>query len=501
MGSWYLCFPVFLALYVITKHFLNKFQNLPPSPFLSLPIIGHLYLLKKPIHQTLYRISKQHGPIAFLQFGCRKVVVVSSPSAAEECLTKNDIIFAKRPRMTIGKILGYNYTILSWAPYGDHWRNLRKIAALQILSISRLQMFSGIPVDEAKILIRKLLHNQDQSVELRTMFFELTLNVMMRMIAGKRYYGDNIADLEESKRFKEIHRETFKLAGTPCIGDYLPLFKSKKLENMLIKFQRKRDEFMQGLIEEHRRRRRGSGHDSETDRKNTLIEVLLGLQESEPVYYNDEIIKGLMLIMLLAGTDTTVNAIEWALTLLLNHQEVLEKVQKEIDKHVGQERLIEESDLAQLPCLSNIINETMRMYPPSPLLLPHESSEKCVVGGFHIPQGTILFANLWAIQNDPKLWADPTKFKPERFEGVERGRDGFRLMPFGSGRRGCPGEGLGLTMFGLVLGSMIQCFQWMRTGEEMVDMTEGAGLTLSKAQPLHAKCRPRPIMFNLLSQI
>lgn len=140
---------------------MNKFQNLLPSPFFSLPIIGHLYLLKKPIHQTLYRISKQHGPIAFLQFGSRKVVVVSSPSAAEECLTKNDIIFANRPRMTLGKIIVYNYTILSWAPYGDHWRNLRKIIALEIFSISRLKMFSGIRVGEVKMLIRKLLYNQD----------------------------------------------------------------------------------------------------------------------------------------------------------------------------------------------------------------------------------------------------------------------------------------------------------------------------------------------------
>lgn len=209
----------------------------------------------------------------------------------------------------------------------------------------------------------------------------------------------------------------------------------------------------------------------------------------------------LVQVMLFAGTDTTVNAIEWALSLLLNHQQVLEKVRTEIDLHVGHERLIEESDLPHLPFLCNIISETMRMYPPAPLLSPHESSENCVVGGFHIPQGTTLFVNVWAIQNDPKIWADPTMFKPERFEGVEGGRDGFRLMPFGSGRRGCPGEGLGLRMVGLVLGSMIQCFQWMRIGEGTVDMTEGAGLTLSKAQPLLAKCRPRSIMSNLLSQI
>lgn len=189
------------------------------------------------------------------------------------------------------------------------------------------------------------------------------------------------------------------------------------------------------------------------------------------------------------------------MSLLLNHPKVLKKVQAEIDNVVGHDRLINEADLAKLPYLHCIVNETMRMYPAGPLLVPHESSEDCMVGGFKVPGGTILLVNMWAIQNDPKIWDEPRSFKPERFEGFEGVRDGFKFVPFGSGRRGCPGEGLALRVVGLALGSLLQCFEWDRIGEEMVDMSEGSGLSLPKAQSLFANCRPRPTMANLLSHI
>ncbi|KAL5847293.1 hypothetical protein ACOSQ3_010817 [Xanthoceras sorbifolium] len=495
---YFIYFIVFLPLYMLTKHLLNRIQNLPPSPVLCLPIIGHLYLLKSPLHRTLSKISKRKGPVVLLQFGSRRVLVVSSPSAAEECFTKNDVVFANRPRMLIGKHFGYNYTSVAWAPYGEHWRNLRRISSLEILSSSRLHMLSSVRVDEIRSLVRRLFHDQTLSVDLRTAIFELTMNVMMRMIAGKRYYGENVSNLEEAKRFKELHAETFKLSATINIGDYLPWIKSRELEKKLIECWRKKDDFMQDLIEEHRRR---MASDCSDEKSKTLTEVLLASQQTDPEYYTDDVIKGLTLVLILAGTHTSINTIEWALSLLLNHPNELKKAQTEIDHHVGYDRLISEFDIPQLPHLRNIINETLRMYPAAPLLSAHESSDECTVGGFHIPRGTMLLVNCWAIQNDPKIWVDPRKFKPERFGGLEGARDGFKLMPFGSGRRGCPGEGLGLRMVGLTLGTLIQCFDWNRIGEEIVDVTEVPGVTMPKAQPLKASWLPRPTMFNLLSQI
>ncbi|KAG5224220.1 cytochrome P450 [Salix suchowensis] len=172
----------------------KKHKNLPPTPP-SIPIIGHLHLLKQPIHRTLESLSRKYGPIVFLRFGSRSVIVVSSPSLAEECFTKNDINFANRPPFLNGKHLHYNFTTVVSANYGDHWRNLRRICAIEIFSSSRLNSSSGIRRDEIKQLARRLQQvsrNGFSKVELRSMFTDLTFNIVMRMIAGKRYYGEDV---------------------------------------------------------------------------------------------------------------------------------------------------------------------------------------------------------------------------------------------------------------------------------------------------------------------
>ncbi|XVE94993.1 hypothetical protein REPUB_Repub02eG0058300 [Reevesia pubescens] len=494
---------LFLALYSITTHLIHKFQNHPPIPFPSLPIIGHFYLLlKKPLHRSLAKISNKHGPILLLHFGSRPVLLISSPSAAEECFTKNDIIFANRPLLLFGKHLGSNYTSLAWSSYGDNWRNLRRISSLQLLSTNSLQLLSVTRLAEVRSLLHKLYKNQDPTVEMKSALSEMMLNVMMRMIAGKRYYGDNVAEAEETSRFREIMRETFLLAGASNMGDYLPMLKwVEKSEKRMINLQQKREKLMMELVEEWRSKMNNGKRALVTEKKKTMIEILLSLQEQEPENYKDETIRSLMMVLLLAGTDTSAGTLEWAMSFLLNHPEVLKKAQTEMDKVVGRSRLMEESDLANLPYLHFIISETMRIKPVGPLLIPHESSKDCVVRGYHIPRGTMLLVNTWAIHNDPNNWQEPTKFNPERFEGLEGSKVAFKLMPFGSGRRRCPGEGLAMRMVGLTLGSLIQCFEWERIGKEMVDMMEGPGLTMPKAQPLQAKYRPRQPFVNLLSQI
>ncbi|XP_022716967.1 isoflavone 2'-hydroxylase-like [Durio zibethinus] len=494
---------LFLALYSITIHLFHKFQNHPPIPFPSLPLIGHLYLvLKKPLHRSLGKISRKHGPILLLHFGSRPVLLVSSPLAAEECFTKNDVVFANRPLLIFGKHLGYNHTSLTWGSYGDKWRNLRRISSLELLSTNSLQLFCVVRLDEVRLLLRKLFKDQHRTVDLKCAFFELMLNLMMRMLAGKRYYGDNIAEVEEASRFREILRESFLLSAASNMVDFVPMLKwVDKSEKRMINLHKKRETFTQELIEEQRRKMNDGKSSLATDKKKNMIEILLSLQEEEPENFNDETIRSLMMVLLLAGTDTSVGTMEWAMSFLLNHPEVLKKAQTEVDKVVGHGRLVEESDLANLPYLHCIISETLRMKPPGPLLMPHESSKDCVVGGYRIPRGTMLLVNTWAIHNDPNNWVEPTKFKPERFEGLDGSKTEFKVMPFGSGRRGCPGEGLAMRMVGLTLGSLIQCFEWERVSKEMVDLMEAPGLTMPKAQPLQAKCRPRQHFLTCLSQI
>jgi isoflavone 2'-hydroxylase len=224
------------------------------------------------------------------------VVVVSSPSAVEECFTKNDIVLANRPPSLVGKIVGYNMTTVAAAPYGDHWRNLRRISALEIFSSTRLNMFMGIRRDEIKRLLCKLGRNSSQDftkVELKSMFLELTFNIIMRMVAGKRYYGygEDVKDEEEARQFRAIIREIIANGGASNPQEFVPLMRwidHGGLEKRLTRLAKRMDAFLQGLIDEKKGNEEG----------NTMIHHLLSSQKSQPEYYTDQIIKGLILVSL-----------------------------------------------------------------------------------------------------------------------------------------------------------------------------------------------------------
>ena len=203
-------------------------------------------------------------------------------------------------------------------------------------------------------------------------------------------------------------------------------------------------------------------------------------------------------VMLLAGTETSSTTMEWALSLLLKHPETMHKAWAEINTNVGQARFLDESDLTKLNYLQNVIDETLRLFPPAPLLIPHESSEECTVSGFHVGQGTMLLVNLWTIHRDPKLWVEPERFRPERFGGVEAEGYHYQLLPCGVGRRACPGAALGRRVVGLALRALIQCFEWEKIGESEINMLEEAGNVIPRAEPLEALCKPRQTMINLL---
>ncbi|CAI0464915.1 unnamed protein product [Linum tenue] len=474
-------------------------KNLPPSPP-SLPFIGHLHLLKPPVHRALQNLSNKYGPIYSLTLGVRNAIVVSSPSLAEECLNKNDVVFANRPENFLAwEILGYGYTVMGSAPYGPHWRNLRRISAVELLSTARLNSFTEVRHDEVRRMVSGLVNEVGSGfakVEMRSRLAGLSMNMLMRMVAGKRYFETEGGEGgEEGERFKELISDVFELAGgTANPADFLPALKwvdFRRLEKRMRGVHAKMDAFFQRLIDEHR----GGKAVVEGDDRKTMIDTMLSLQESEPEIYTDEIIKGHVMTMILAGTDTSASTIEWAMALLLNHPEILDGARVEIDNVVGKGRLVAESDYPKLPYIECIINETLRLYPPAPTLVPHKSSEDCTIGGYHVPKGTMLMVNVWAIQRDPTVWEDPARFWPERYEGAEVGP--YKLLPFGTGRRSCPGAGLANRVVSLALSALIQCFEWRRSSEELLDMSEGQGLTMPKVTPLDAYCKTRNFMNDI----
>ncbi|KAL2334246.1 hypothetical protein Fmac_015459 [Flemingia macrophylla] len=462
----------------------RRLRNLPPGPP-CFPVIGNLHKLKQPLHRTFHAISQNYGQVFSLWFGSRLVIVVSSLSATQECFTRNDIVLANRPHFLTGKYIGYNNTTVAVSNYGDHWRNLRRIIALEVLSSHRLNSFLEIRRDEIMRLIRKLSRdsrNGFTKVELRSRFSEMTFNTIMRMVSGKRYYGEDcdMSDLEEARKFREIIKELVSLGGANNPGDFLAIlrwFDFDGLEKRLKRISKRTDEFLQGLIDEHRNGKHSA---------NTMISHLLTQQRSQPEYYTDQIIKGLALVMLLAGTDTSAVTLEWAMSNLLNNPEMLKKAKNELDTYIQPDCLVDEIDIPKLPYLQSIVYETLRLHPAAPMLIPHLSSECCTVGEFSVPQNTILLVNAWAIHRDPKLWSDPTDFKPERFE---KESEANKLLSFGLGRRACPGANLAQRTVSLTLALLIQCFEWKRISMEEIDMTEGKGLTMPKKFPLEAMCQ------------
>ncbi|KAK6134874.1 hypothetical protein DH2020_031358 [Rehmannia glutinosa] len=485
----------------------------------AVSVRGHIYFFTKstPFHRALSKLSRRHGPVLFLQLGSRPILLVSSPLAAQQCLTQNDIVFANRPNLLNGKHFGYNFTSLAWASYGDHWRNLRRISALELLSFHKLEILSGFRADEAQTLIHKLLrhHNvSNKGVDMRALFFEYAYNVVVRMITGKL----GIDDPEEAEMFREIVAEMAAVTLEANVVDFLPFVGwfgfGDYIERKLSLVQEKRERFMENVIKKHRGEKEGDGGGKKKKKKKCLIEALFDLQRAEPEYYTDETIRNLLLfiiscdllnsfhfkikkVLVQGASHTSSTTLEWAFSLLLQNPDILTKARSEIDNLVGKHCLITESDVSKIPYLLNIIKETLRMHPAAPLLTPHLSSDECIVGGFRVPHGTMLLVNAWDIQNNPQYWNDPEKFKPERFEGLEGGKNEFNFFPFGRGRRGCPGENLAMHMVGLALGSLIQCFEWEKVGE--IDMREGKGIITPRVQPLRAKCIPRPFVVNLLS--
>ncbi|KAJ0980233.1 hypothetical protein J5N97_008488 [Dioscorea zingiberensis] len=489
--SLYHLLAIFTALVFISKHLILQLHLSKP---LAIPILGHLHLLRNPIHQSLASIAAKHGHVLLLRFGSHRVLVVSSPSAAEECFTKNDIIFANRPRILTAKYFGYDSTAFAFGSYTPRWRAHRRFTSLHALSpASSLSNLSS----ELHLLLRGLFffdREGFQKTEIRSWFFELKVNLLMGMITGKRYHG------EEKRRLRKLVSEMFLLSGASSMEDFVPLAKwlgFSSLRRRIETAAKEMDEFLQGLIEE----RRKLGKWKENNSSTIIIDTMLALQEKEPEIYSDVAIKGIIVSLFTAGTETSSGTMEWTMALLVNHPEAMKKVKDEIGEHVGRARLVMDSDISKLRYLNNVIKETLRLFPPGPLLVPHESSEDCTVAGLHVPKGTMLLVNVYAMQRDPELWEDPLEFKPGRFDAESKGDQGYKYNPFGSGRRRCPGETMAWKVMGLTLSTLIQCFQWERVGEELVDLSEGMGLTMPMATPLEVMYNPCPEMLGVLSQL
>ncbi|KAL5218526.1 hypothetical protein ABZP36_019210 [Zizania latifolia] len=485
----------------------NGGRQLPPGPP-AMPVLGHLHLAKKPMHVAMARLAARYGPVFSLRLGSRDALVVSSPECARECFTEHDVTFANRPRFPSQLLVSFNGAALGTSSYGPHWRNLRRIVAVQLLSAHRVGCMSGVISAEARAMVRRIYRAAAAApggatrIQLKRRLFELSLSVLMETIAqtkATRPETDPDTDMSvEAQEFKQVVDELVPHLGTANLWDYLPAlrwFDVFGVRNKILAAVSRRDAFLRRLIDAERRRL----DDGDEGEEKSMIAVLLTLQKTEPEVYTEKMITALCANLFGAGTETTSTTTEWAMSLLLNHPETLKKAQAEIDASVSTSRLITADDVPRLGYLQCIVRETLRLYPAAPMLLPHESSSDCKVGGYNVPRGTMLFVNAYAIHRDPAAWEEPERFMPERFEDGKS--DALLIMPFGLGRRRCPGETLALRTVGLVLGTLIQCFDWERVDGVEIDMTESGGFTIPKVVPLEAMCTPRAAMGDVLQKL
>ncbi|KAG9440737.1 hypothetical protein H6P81_020902 [Aristolochia fimbriata] len=521
--TWVGILALLLALTLTWKYFLSGGRRkwpaaastvlLPPEVPGGLPLIGHLHKLmddKVPLSRTLAEFADKYGPLVTFRIGLRRAVVVNTWEMAKECLATSDKALASRPVSAAGKYLCFDYAILGFAPYGPYWREIRKIATLELLSARQLELLKHVRSTEVEVAMKDLYarwirnHKSPIKVDLKEWSRDLGFNNIVMSVVGKRYFGGNNMTEDEAavaRKFQQALYDFFTQSGNPVPSDAIPLlewFDIGGYIRAMKKTAKEMDSWASMWLKE-RRLRRLAGEDYGPD-QDFLDVMLTQVDKYHQIWGHDPdtVIKSTCLTMMLGGADTSSITLTWALALLLNNPTALTKAQVELDAQVGNEREANESDIKNLPYLRAVVKETLRLCPAVHLTIPHEAMEDCVVGGYRIPAGTLVFVNLWKIQRDPRIWPDPLKFLPERFfmaknsehVDITKGQN-FGLIPFSAGRRMCPGGAFALQVLHLALARLLHEFDLKTPSDEPVDMTDSPGLSNPKATPLHVTLSPR----------
>ncbi|KAI3732827.1 hypothetical protein L1987_64036 [Smallanthus sonchifolius] len=472
-------FLVFLLalFYFFTKLRTSPNHNLPPQPW-KLPLLGHLHHLAGSIpNRALGKLADKLGPIIHLQLGQINTVVISSPDLAKDIMKTNDTTFATRPKLLAAEIMAYNYKDIAFSPYGDYWRQMRKICVLELLSAKKVESFQSIRDQESWNVVEHMLKKGPQPINLSEMISNMINVIVFTVSIG--------SGCKDQAKYLELTEESMTLSSGFDVADLFPSVTPLHLvvgtRKKLLKIHREMDKVLDRIISD-REECRANG---QTD-YNDLLEVLLKLKDDDdglqfPLNYDN--VKAVLSDMFAAGTDTSSVTIEWTFFELMKNPKIMNKVQAELRHVLKGKKKIYESDIKELTYLKLVIKETLRLHAPLPLLLPRECQKNSKIGGYDIPTNTKVIINYWKIGRDPKNWDDPESFIPERFSEslIDFKGTNFEYTPFGAGRRICPGMNLGLANIELPLARLLYHFNWeLPNGAkiEVLDGTESFGATL-----------------------
>ncbi|KZV29726.1 hypothetical protein F511_05820 [Dorcoceras hygrometricum] len=438
----------------------NTGARLPPGPR-GLPWIGNLHEFD-PIHPHLYfyGLAKKYGPLMRLKFGSRSAIVISSARVAKLALKNNDLAFSGRPQLIAFQKYTYDGRDIATSSYNETWREVSR-------------------------MIGEMVKKSDPSevINLSRAAFFLSNRIVCRAGFGRKY------DEMGKRRFDECLKETQELCVAFFFGDYFPLLgwldKLTGMNSRLEKNFKDLENIYQELIDDHQDPNRPESM------RGDILDLMINLKQEQaasvPIEWEN--VKGILMDVFVAGTDTSASLIVWAMTALIKKPEAMKKAQEEVRNVVGNKGTVDEDDIQNLPYLKAIIKEALRMFPPTPLSVPRETIQKCTIDGYEIPEKTMVYVNVHAIGLDPEYWENPTEFLPERFLNNPidyRGHD-FGLLPFGSGRRGCPGMNLAISTVELALANLLYSFDWeLPSGmkKEDVDLEVLPGVTSHKKNDL-----------------
>ena len=492
------CTFLCLLLHLALRRSLNRCSRLPPGPP-GVPILGAMPFVGPAPHTGLAALARKYGPVMYLRMGTCGVVVASSPSAARTFLKALDARFANRPAVASAADITYGRQNMVFADYGPKWKLMRKLSSVHLLGARAVADWAGVRRDEAGRALRGMAEAAEagRAVVVPEVLVCALANIVGQITVSKRVFD---AQGDESSSYKEMIVSLLTGTGLFNISDFVPALSRLDLQGVQARLRRVHRQFdglITKLLAEHAATAEERAREGRLDFVDRLRASSNDEDDSDGETITEVNIKGLIFDMFTAGTDTSSIIVEWAMAEMINNPSIMARAQEEMDRVIGRDRRIEESDIANLPYLQAICKEAMRLHPSTPLSLPHFSFEECEVDGHHVPANTRLLINIWAIGRDPAAWEDPLEFRPERFLSgpaakIDPMGNNFELIPFGAGRRICAGKLAGMVFVQYFLGTLVHAFEWrLPDGEEKVDMAETFGLALPKAVPLKAIVTPR----------